>query len=90
MSKKTYIVSMVVKNTYGGSGYNIMLRDPDVLDDEGFHKYAGGFSFVGELAIPPIEGGTVEVTGVLGTRDCIIEWDRGRFVKLKYEPKESS
>lgn len=81
---KTYIASVVSKNPYGG--WDIALRDPDELDDQGLQKYVGGFSYV-EEGLPPIEEGTVEVTGVLGTFDCIIEWDRGRLVGTKYEPK---
>jgi hypothetical protein len=85
--KKIYLVSTVWKRPMGG--YSMTLRDPDEQDDDGEQQYVGGFTFV-EDGIPPIEGGTVEVIGTLGTRTCIIEWDRGRLVKNKYEGKETS
>lgn len=81
---KTYLVSTVVPRPMGG--YDMTLRDPDELDDEGLNKYVGGFCYI-EGGLPPIEGSTVEVTNTLGTKDCIIEWDRGRLIGTKYKAK---
>ena len=94
MATKTYLVSTVMKRPWHGSRdetlHDITLRDPDSeLDDEGLHKYAGGFCYIGD-GLPPIKGGTVEVTGTLGTVDSIIEWEHGRMVGTKYEAKETS